>query len=124
MSEDPVTFRGGFNLYAYVGDNPVSFWDPFGLQRYDNRGGNGDGNGGGGNGGGNNPPGDQPPNQPPCQPGGGRSPNVGDLSGLINNPITHLLDDGLLIAGGTIGPWIGTPFLCEAIGPCTNPRTA
>jgi hypothetical protein len=32
LSEDPLGFRGGGpNLYAYVGDSPLNFLDPFGL---------------------------------------------------------------------------------------------
>jgi len=35
ISKDPLGFGGGdTNLYRYVGDNPVSFVDPFGLSPY------------------------------------------------------------------------------------------
>jgi RHS repeat-associated protein len=32
VSEDPIGFKGGSNLYAYVGNSPVNAVDPFGLQ--------------------------------------------------------------------------------------------
>ena len=31
LSEDPIGFDGGLNLYAYVGNDPLSYVDPFGL---------------------------------------------------------------------------------------------
>jgi RHS repeat-associated protein len=31
ISEDPIGFRGGLNLYAYVGNNPINHSDPRGL---------------------------------------------------------------------------------------------
>lgn len=34
VSEDPIRFLSGdFNLYAYVGNNPLLFIDPFGLEK-------------------------------------------------------------------------------------------
>lgn len=33
ISEDPIGFEGGINYYAYVGNSPVNYTDPWGLQR-------------------------------------------------------------------------------------------
>jgi RHS repeat-associated protein len=42
ISEDPIGFDSGeVNLYAYVGNNPISFIDPFGLEASGNKTGNG-----------------------------------------------------------------------------------
>jgi RHS repeat-associated protein len=35
ISEDPIGVSGGINLYAYVGNNPVSYSDPYGLSGWD-----------------------------------------------------------------------------------------
>jgi len=32
LQPDPIGFRGGNNLYRYCGNNPVTNWDPFGLE--------------------------------------------------------------------------------------------
>jgi len=36
ISEDPIGFRGGVNVYAFVGDNPISRIDPLGLDWLNN----------------------------------------------------------------------------------------
>ena len=32
IKEDPIGFRGGYNLYSYVSNSPTMYIDPFGLQ--------------------------------------------------------------------------------------------
>ena len=34
ISRDPITEKGGINLYDYVLDNPVNLWDPLGLWQF------------------------------------------------------------------------------------------
>jgi RHS repeat-associated protein len=31
LSRDPIAENGGLNLYAYVGNNPINYWDRLGL---------------------------------------------------------------------------------------------
>ena len=33
ISQDPIGFAGGLNLYAYCGNDPINFTDPLGLDR-------------------------------------------------------------------------------------------
>src|SRR5437899_1705882 len=33
VSEDPIGFAGGFNLYSYVGNDPVNYVDPLGYTK-------------------------------------------------------------------------------------------
>jgi len=37
LSEDPIGFAGGMNLYAYAANNPMKFRDPFGTCNQDNQ---------------------------------------------------------------------------------------
>ena len=32
LSRDPIAENGGINLYAYVGNDPINWWDPLGLE--------------------------------------------------------------------------------------------
>ncbi len=34
IEPDPIGYAGGLNLYAYVGNNPVNYADPWGLKIY------------------------------------------------------------------------------------------
>jgi len=40
IGEDPIGLRGGINLFGYVGNAPLRFIDPFGLESYVTLGGN------------------------------------------------------------------------------------
>jgi RHS repeat-associated protein len=53
ISEDPIGFRGGINVFAYANNNPMRFTDPLGLKasaKFGNSGANGAGAGGAGGG--------------------------------------------------------------------------
>lgn len=39
LQPDPLGYVDGFNLYAYVGNNPINYWDPYGLFSWGNFGG-------------------------------------------------------------------------------------
>jgi RHS repeat-associated protein len=39
LSRDPIEEDGGYNLYAFAGNNPINFFDPFGLATYEFKGG-------------------------------------------------------------------------------------
>ena len=65
ISEDPIGFDGGdLNLYAYVSNDPVNFFDPFGLERLHPQAGTWKG--------------------PVAPPLGGRKPSLDDLQSILD----------------------------------------
>ncbi|MGB6871088.1 MAG: RHS repeat-associated core domain-containing protein, partial [Acidobacteriaceae bacterium] len=123
ISEDPTGFQAGMNEYAYVADDPLSFIDPFGLDRQGGWGSGGNGNNGSGsgkrNGKGNNQD-NAPKPPPPCSnttrvagavtaaEATGDAMIMGNLAGLA------FVGGGGLMAVTCIVPEPGEPALCAA----------
>jgi len=107
LSEDPITWQGGANFYAYVLSNPVAYADPLGLQA-------------------KRPPFPPPgvktpplPKQFPCPNKKNCDPNkIQDDIDSVKHQMNRM-QNGQPPKGTVVGSTV-TPITCDPQGNCTN----